>query len=86
MRRQGTLAFWALTMLLLVCGSVFAQTAELHPGTLAGTVTLSSESVRGGWMYVNSTEGGFSGEGQVSSTGAFSLTVEGDYTYRANRL
>ena len=85
MRRQLTLAASALSVLLFG-GSAFAQTAELHPGTLAGTVTLSSESVRGGWIYVNSTEGGFSGDGQVSSSGSFSLTVEGNYTYRANGL
>jgi hypothetical protein len=71
---------FAILIAIFVCASALAQTAELHPGTLSGTVTLSSESVQGGWVYVNATEGGFSASGPIAAGGTFSFLVEGGHS------
>lgn len=77
---------FAVLIVMSAAAESFAQTAELHPGTLRGTITLSSETVQSGWVYAYSTEGGFSGSGPIAAGGTFSFLVEGGRSYRVNSI
>lgn len=77
---------FAVLIAMFVCASAFAQTAELHPGTLHGTVTLSSETINSGYIYAYATDGAFSASGPIASDGTYSLLVEGGHTYRVNGI
>lgn len=70
---------------LLFAASAFAQTAELHPGTLQGTVSFSGETVTRGWLNVYATDASLSGSGSYTGS-SYSLTVEGDHTYRPSYI
>ncbi|MCA1732225.1 MAG: thrombospondin type 3 repeat-containing protein, partial [Acidobacteria bacterium] len=72
--------------LVLCAASLSGQSADLHPGTLNGSLTFGDEIVTGGWIEAVSTNNSFSGSGSVQSGGTFSLTLEGDHSYRARSV
>lgn len=82
--RRAALAA-ALLLVALLPGRLPAQSAELHPGTLNGTVSLSGETITSGSLYVNSTTDSYAASGSFTGS-SFSLTVEGDHAYRVNGM
>ena len=70
-----TLGLWAALSLKA------ADTVELLPGKITGSITLSTETLNNGTIYANATDG--SGSAQVSFTGtSFSLVVPAGKTWK----
>ena len=70
--------------LAFLCAATFAysaDTVELLPGKIAGSVSLSSETVNSGSVYANATDGSGSASSSFSG-GSYSIVVPAGKTWR----
>lgn len=73
-------ALFGILSIFASASSVQADTVILHPGTIAGTLSLSGQSIQNMWVYEYS--GIYESRGYFNGP-SYSLTVEGNNDYHA---